>query len=182
MVHVMYTASSDDRGTVQALARELDEAHGDGRPSFLLPCKSAHEYICLSANILYQLSPRHEICEIPSNIYNSVLHHLNITQPALNLRSYMAAPTPNSLALVTRATFFDYVVICGSRFRASRRSQNSQGPLVEVLLDDRGRTGVGELTDIVLLDQPRCGTLTLGVVKWLAPLNMNIHETVWQKL
>jgi hypothetical protein len=30
MVQAMYEASSDDRGTVQALARELDKAHQDG--------------------------------------------------------------------------------------------------------------------------------------------------------
>jgi hypothetical protein len=29
MVRAMYDASSDDRGTVQALARELDESHQD---------------------------------------------------------------------------------------------------------------------------------------------------------
>jgi len=30
MVQTMYEASSDDRGTVQALACELDEVHQDG--------------------------------------------------------------------------------------------------------------------------------------------------------
>lgn len=30
MVQAMYTATNDDRGTVQALARELEDAHGDG--------------------------------------------------------------------------------------------------------------------------------------------------------
>lgn len=31
MVHMMYEASDDDRGTVQALARELDQTHVDGK-------------------------------------------------------------------------------------------------------------------------------------------------------
>lgn len=30
-VNAMFTASADDRGTVQALARELDEAQADGK-------------------------------------------------------------------------------------------------------------------------------------------------------
>ena len=30
-VAAMYRATADDRGTIQGLARELDEAHGDGK-------------------------------------------------------------------------------------------------------------------------------------------------------
>lgn len=115
-------------------------------------------------------------------MYSALLRHINITQPALGIRSFIAVPTPNSMPLVTTATFFDSVVIRGSRFRASCRSENARGSLIEVALDGAGGTGVGELTDIMLLQQPRCGTMTLGVVKWLTPLQMDVHETIWQKL
>lgn len=115
-------------------------------------------------------------------MYSALLRHVNIIQPTLNIRSFMGAPTPNSLPLVTTATFFDSVVIRGSRFRASHRSENACGSLVEVAVDGAGHTGVGELTDILILQQPRYGTMTLGVMKWLTPLQMDTHETIWQKL
>lgn len=83
----------------------------------------------------------------------------------LNIRSYLAAPTSNSLALVMTVTFFNYAIIQGSKFQASCHSQSAQGSLVEVALDDTGHMTVGKLTDIFVLNQPRCGVWTLGAVK-----------------
>ena len=182
MVRVMYTASNDDRGTVQALARELEEVHQDGTLHLLTirPCSSPAHHC--SDDVLYQLSPRHEVSELNSKMYHALLRHVNMIYPTLDIRSFMDAPSATSMPLVATAVVFDSVVIRGSRFRASRRSQNAHGSLVEVALDGTGRTGVGELTDILLVEQPHCGTLTLGVIKWLSPLQIDIHETVWQKL
>lgn len=45
-INQMYHATADDRGTVQALARELDDANKDGKNSGLKSIISRPSYLC----------------------------------------------------------------------------------------------------------------------------------------
>ncbi|KAF7377085.1 hypothetical protein MSAN_00127100 [Mycena sanguinolenta] len=73
----MYHATSDDRGTIQALARQLDKAHEDG-------------------GIVFQLSPKFSIGPVSAEIFNCALDALRIQLPGLNLRSSLALPSTDT--------------------------------------------------------------------------------------
>jgi hypothetical protein len=104
-----------------------------------------------------------------------------------DVRSHLAPHSQGKLPLTRRATFFDYTIIQGSRYRASRRSATPRNSYIQVAVDDAGRTSVGELTDIISIELPSSNSadphvLTFGLVQWLVPLNMDTHLTVWEKL
>ncbi|KDQ55237.1 hypothetical protein JAAARDRAFT_196089 [Jaapia argillacea MUCL 33604] len=77
VVDAMYKASADNRGTVQALARDLDEAREDG-------------------GVALALSPRSERCRMPMELYYLFLQHLQDRHPTQNFRSHAAIVTTNS--------------------------------------------------------------------------------------
>lgn len=133
-------------------------------------------------DVLYQLSPRYENKEFKSIFYNALLRHINLSFPQSNVRSHIATHTTGSIPLAASGTFHDYVIIRGSCFQASCRSANARNSMVEVVVDNRGSTAVGELTDIIVFDQPPLEKISTGVVKWLVPLNADTHLTLWQKL
>ncbi|KZP21905.1 hypothetical protein FIBSPDRAFT_739745 [Athelia psychrophila] len=164
MVDSMYRASSDDRGTVQALARELEEAHQDG-------------------DIIFQLSTRHESRDLNANMYHGILKYIRDTFPALQLRSVFEVSSPGFQPFPLRARFYDHGIIRGSRYIASSRGANGRNSYVQVAIDDVGNSRVGELTDVIAVDLPGTGkSLMFGLVAWLIPLDLDVHLTLWQKL
>ncbi|KAI0054356.1 hypothetical protein BV25DRAFT_1951632 [Artomyces pyxidatus] len=145
-VTAMFGATDDNRGTVQALARDLD---GETRDD----------------TILFALSPRYEKQTIDGPIYSSILRHLTMIFPGIPLRSHISSDlAPGTIPLQATGTFFDYTVIRGRRYHASQRATKPAGSLVEVDVDNSGRTWAGELLDIIQIDQTAfgLGIYTLG--------------------
>ncbi|KAF5332890.1 hypothetical protein D9758_017886 [Tetrapyrgos nigripes] len=145
----MYKATADDRRTVQALSRELDEASEDG-------------------GLDYQLGALFTEKTMDSLVYSEIFHYLSNALP-FAIRSF-TSPGP-AIPLLPTAVFFDYVIIGHRRYQASRRSASNINSLIAVAdLTNTQRYRVGELTDIIVLNQPGLSTVHhLGRVSWLVP-------------
>ncbi|KAJ7483009.1 hypothetical protein B0H11DRAFT_1209603 [Mycena galericulata] len=108
----MYRASADDRGTVQALARDLEAARED-------------------AGIQFQLSARSEIAMLPSHLYSALLQNLRLrfpNLPNLLLHSFLSRETAsNSVSLLPKGVLFDHVVVKHTRYTASSRATSDAG-------------------------------------------------------
>ncbi|KAF7377366.1 hypothetical protein MSAN_00157800 [Mycena sanguinolenta] len=160
-IQVMYRASADDRGTVQALSRELDAAREDD-------------------GIKFELSSRSEITVLPSHVYFALLRNLNLRFPNLTLHSYLSPTTPlNSIPLVPKAVAFDYVIINHTRYLASSRAPSDEGSLLAV------RSGrqfwVGELQNICVINQSGIGVFRFGYMRWFRPTKIDLEGTVWKQ-
>ncbi|KAJ7156359.1 hypothetical protein C8R46DRAFT_1115786 [Mycena filopes] len=161
-VQIMYHATEDDRGTVQALARGLDSVN-------------------LDAGITFQLSTRAEKGKLPSDLYDSLLQHLQLRLTNLQLHSYFSIGPPGSWTLSGHAVFFDYVVIQNRRFLASSRAASSANSLVAVRTSSAPGASlwVGELLAVFAIKQDNIGTHRFGHVRWLRPSTTPIAGTVW---
>ncbi|RXW12469.1 hypothetical protein EST38_g13387 [Candolleomyces aberdarensis] len=161
----MFSASADDRGTVQALAKELDEHQED-------------------KGILFSLSPCFEQKHMNPHLYSTLLAYVSRIFPGLKLCSNLDLnPDVGSILLERKVFFFDYAIISGRRFHSSQRSkQHINNSVVQVFVSDQGDTWTGELVDILHIDQLPLFQLTLGHFKWLRPLNLDLAGSVWASL
>ncbi|KAJ7864719.1 hypothetical protein B0H13DRAFT_2237002 [Mycena leptocephala] len=166
-VEIMYHATADDRGTVQALARDLDTAQEDG-------------------GIDFQLSTRAEKGQLSPELYFCILRHLQIRLPNVKLHSFVEhAPSSDSLMLEPHGILFNDVIVRRSRYLASSRSPHPYTSLIAVRTSaaNDAQTWVGELRSIVAIEQP--GTKTVhrfGFVRWFRPTTTELGSTVWSQL
>ncbi|KAJ6501497.1 hypothetical protein C8R47DRAFT_1107562 [Mycena vitilis] len=160
----MYNATADDRGTIQALARQLDKVAEDG-------------------GIDFQLSPQSSFAPLPAAVFDNVLDHLSVRFPLLTLRSAIApAVGENSYPLYNRMQLFDHVIISQRRYYASTHRKNPYDSFVNV----RVATGLqgqdswaGELLEIFVVNQPKIGIHRYGLVRWFVPTDLDLAQTVW---
>ena len=100
--------------------------------------------------------------------------------PHLQLRSDIAPnPPPESVPLLKKVFFFDYAIVNQWRYHAANRSRDLKNSLVEVFVSERGDTWVGELLDLIHINQGANLTFTLGHFRWFRPLRMDLRQTVW---
>ena len=120
-----------------------------------------------------------------SVLYLELLRYLALYLPDIKLHSNITPnPSLDSIPLTREAYFFDYAIIEGRRFHASERgSVDSRGnAMVQVRISERGDTWAGELLDIIHIDQEPGLRLTLGHFRWLAPLHLDLSDSVWASL
>ncbi|KZV60007.1 hypothetical protein PENSPDRAFT_558091, partial [Peniophora sp. CONT] len=158
-VDAMYLATADDRGTVQALSREVDERNEDG-------------------GVKFALSRRSVDINMPPDLYAQVLAYLRLRLP-FPVRSHITLGP--AVALHAEATFFDYVVISQRRYWASSRTNNRANTIVAVCTD-AGQYTVGELTSIVGISQPQLPVIRLGLVRWLVSCEDAPVESHWSAM
>ncbi|KAJ7277643.1 hypothetical protein C8J57DRAFT_173563 [Mycena rebaudengoi] len=159
-VQMMYDATADDRGTVQALARDLDAAR-------------------LDDGVNFQLSIRADKANLPPQIYASLLRHLRLRLTNVQLHSYLSvAPSSASRVLLPQAFFFDHVVIKNRRYLAHYNSGSTANSLIGFQFS-RTTIWVGELCFIFAVDQESIGTHRFGYVRWLKPTAADLSGTVW---
>lgn len=174
----MFAASADDRGTVQALARDLDKACEDGK--FLSTPDDKFFSDKASDGVNFSFSPRYSIQTLDGALYTTVLQHLSLLFPHAGLCSLIQPnPLTNSIPLNNRALHFDYVVVNGIRYLASNRAANNMSSLVECVVDGVGTTLVRELTDIIHINQAPHGVFSLARVWWFRPLQLDLTNTIW---
>jgi len=180
----MFEASADDRGTVQALARELDEAKEDGIYfSLFIYCNQDMYHQFVPDAITFAFSPRSETQICDGQLYNKLLTRLKSLFPQLSLRSILDLnPTSWSVPLQQSATFYDYAIVNQHRYYASNRTTSTSSSLVEVVVSETGRTWVGELMDIIHINQSNGYIFTLGHIRWFRPLYVDISQTIWEAL
>ncbi|KAJ7143704.1 hypothetical protein C8R44DRAFT_724739 [Mycena epipterygia] len=151
-VEIMYNATADDRGTVQALARELDAARENG-------------------GIHFELSTRAAKGQLPSEIYFCVLRHLQIRLPDVKLHSFVErAPSPDSLMLEPHGILFDHVIVNHLRYPASSRTSYTQNSLIAVRSSPAADAHLWPGTKTVH---------RFGYVRWFRPTATSLSRTVW---
>lgn len=162
----MYRASDDDRGTLQSLVHEVDDAQELG-------------------GIRFKLSDRAETMSMSQELYYSVLGHFRVRLPVGSIHSQAeVAPTPRSVPLRSRALFFDHVIVDHNQYAASTRTNRPANSLVAVSIatGSNRQLWVGELQEIFVIDQPSLGIHHFGHVKWLVPSRTTTAGTVWATL
>lgn len=174
----MFAATDDDRGTVQALARDLDQAHEDGMYQWLSGANHETD-LDITDGVIFSLSPRHSKGVFQRDDYETVLQHLSLVVPHVHLRSCLQ-PNIDGIPLGLNMLSFDYVIINALRYYASSRALKPVSSLVEIIVDNAGNTHAGELLDIIHINQAPHGLFTLGRVRWLRPLEMDLTDTIWQ--
>ncbi|KAJ6479999.1 hypothetical protein C8R47DRAFT_1074460 [Mycena vitilis] len=147
----MYRATADDRGTIQALARQLDKAQEDGGVDF-------------------ELSAKFSIGPVPTHVFHQTLRALQIKLPRLALRSYLLLPTPESSSypLFNKMKRFPYAIVSNRRYFAAEQAKFVDDSLV--LVNTHGMDAwAGELREIFVVDQPKVGIHHYGFVRWFVP-------------
>ncbi|GJF00435.1 hypothetical protein PsYK624_167230 [Phanerochaete sordida] len=161
-VEAMSKTSEDDRGTVQALAQELDEQYEH-------------------AGIKLRMSTRYETANPSPELYSALLRFFQTCVPDIRYRSWIAAGDDESYPLMPSAIFFDHVVINQRRYTSLLRSNASAEALVVVRINDAGSTWVGELLEIFSTTQIPLGTRVFGYMRWFVPFEKDITLTPWRE-
>ncbi|EJF59017.1 hypothetical protein DICSQDRAFT_14970, partial [Dichomitus squalens LYAD-421 SS1] len=148
----MLAAAADDRGTLQNLVQDLDNTFADKGK------------IC-------ELSRRASREMFPEDLYYTLLKHVQSRHPLQQFHSFISlAPSPTSTLVPNIATFFDYAIIHGHRYYASRRTISPRNSLALVQWNTSGspsqRRHAGEITDIFMFEHPSVGAVYLAAVRW----------------
>ncbi|TBU52487.1 hypothetical protein BD310DRAFT_981846 [Dichomitus squalens] len=161
----MLAAAADDRGTLQNLVQDLDNTFADKGK------------IC-------ELSRRASREMFPEDLYYTLLKHVQSRHPLQQFHSFISlAPSPTSTLVPNIATFFDYAIIHGHRYYASRRTISPRNSLALVQWNTSGspsqRRHAGEITDIFMFEHPSVGAVYLAAVRWFRTSSTSIADTPW---
>lgn len=134
----------------------------------------------------YALSPRRQLRNMSSETYRLLAHTICVRYPTtpVHCRSDRAIK-PNSLPLEHTAIFFEYVVINGKRFYASRTAGWNKSSLVHVVIPGPfPKDAYGEVLEILQINQDfrNIGCpLWLAQMRWLKPW-CGEHDQIWENL
>ncbi len=134
----------------------------------------------------YALSPHCQIRTIPSETYRLLAHAICLRYPATPVHCRSERPlTSNSLPLHHSATFFEYVVIDGKRFYASRTVGWNKSSFVHVVIPGTSpQDAYAEVLEILQIDQDFRNAghpLWLAQVRWLKPWRRECDQ-IWDKM
>ncbi|KAF8834357.1 hypothetical protein BDN67DRAFT_1016592 [Paxillus ammoniavirescens] len=165
---VMLKASKEERGTVAGLAtlsEELDDVSAD-------------------AGLSYTLSPHHQVKTLSSDTYRALARTLCFRYPQTPAHCrYEHAVVPHSVPLNPQATFFDYVIVDGKWFYASRSVGTNKASLVHTVTP--GPTimhAYGELLEIFQVDQSfsdGARTLWFARMRWFKAFE-GVYDGIWK--
>ncbi|RDX43089.1 hypothetical protein OH76DRAFT_1361580 [Lentinus brumalis] len=164
--HAMHAATADNRGTLQQLARELDEARRD-------------EQIAL------ELSPRFSREHMPDDLYTLFLSQLQMRLPLQHFHADLTVSNdPTSMAVPNIACFFDYAVVSGHRYHARLRTTCAANTLAAIRVSDTQPLWVAEILNIVSYNSPPVPQQHFAHVRWLRPLaaSFTFDDTPWASL
>ncbi|TFY72264.1 hypothetical protein EVG20_g747 [Dentipellis fragilis] len=177
-IDAMYKATADDRGTVQALAWEIEEQNVDGAfSSHLLVFRNSHDLHTIGG-VMYGISDHAVELYMQADLYQQVLQYLQLRM--FHVRSHMVLGP--GVPLLPKMTMFDYVVISQRRYWASTRNNNLANSLVAVATGP-GQFVVGKLTRLFAISQPHVSpaNIYLGEICWLVPvINAYPADSAWK--
>jgi len=136
--------------------------------------------------ITYSLGPQCQIRNMSSETYHLLAHTICSRYPAtpVHCRSDHTV-TPNSLPLTHTAIFFEYVVVNGKRYYASRTVGWNTSSLVHVVIPGPfPKDAYGEVLEILQIDQDFRNTgrpLWLARIRWLKPW-CGERDRIWDDL
>ncbi|KAI0349431.1 hypothetical protein OH77DRAFT_1580440 [Trametes cingulata] len=160
---IMQEATSDNRGALQQLAKELDDMHSDD-------------------NTALALSPRSATEEMDEDVYFVLLTYLNARFPLRSFHSDVAVPiNPDSELLLNLATSYDYAVVSGHRYHAAARAIASTNSLALVRVSEAGSTWVRNIRHILLYSAAALPQELFAYVQWLCPAaGVTFAGTPWE--
>lgn len=179
----MHDATADNRGTLQQLARELDEARQDGMslPNLCDDLRPTTYVYVFVESIALQLSPRFSRDHMPDELYHLFLAQLQMRLPLQRFHHDLAVPDdPTSIAVPNIAHFFDYAIISGSRYYAARRTTSLANSLAIVRVSESGDVWVAKILDIVAYNSPPVPHQLFAHVQWLSPAPLTFEGTAWE--
>ena len=137
-----------------------------------------------AGGITFQLSTRAQTSTIPRELYFSLLAYFQVRLADIELHSHISRPpSASSIPLISKATFFDYVIVRHERYLASSRCHKVEDSLVAVRTSATpGDMWIGELRDIFSINQAGIGLHRLGRVRWFKPLDFETAGTIWDDL
>ncbi|KAG9317973.1 hypothetical protein JVU11DRAFT_29 [Chiua virens] len=167
---IMLKASSEERGTVAglaALSRDLEDMSSD-------------------VGMVYGLSPRRQRRTMSLETYELLARTISLLSPSTPVHCRYRHPVvPNSIPLDREALFFDYVVVHGKRYYASRSVGSKSSSLVQVTLpsldSSTTRIAYGEILEIIQFDQDIRHTnesMWFARVRWFKKWSGE-RESIW---
>ena len=137
----------------------------------------------VTGTVRFGLSPRHQNRAMPSDTYRLLAGTISLCFPStpVHPRSERAF-NPQSMPLDRNATFFEYVVVDGKRYYASRTVGWCKSSFVHVVIP--GPTAInahGEVLELFQFDQDfrQTGTpLWFARVRWFKPWTGE-RESTW---
>ncbi|KAG1790943.1 uncharacterized protein HD556DRAFT_1445718 [Suillus plorans] len=169
VAEIMLKASNEERGTVAgltALSKDLDDVNTDAGQS-------------------YALSPRHQKTLMTTDTYRLLAQTLCFRYPLAPVHCLCDHPVvPHSLPLDHTAIFFDYVVIKGKRYYASRTVGSNRSSFVHVIIPADNPIHLhGEVLEIFQVDQSwreHVQSLWFARMHWFKPWQGDAGM-VWNK-
>ena len=183
VAQIMLKATNEERGTVAALgalSQELEDVHEDGM-GFHTFCAESNHYSLEGQHLSF--SARNKVKRLSNKTYQQLSRTLNIRFPDHPVHCQSERPKSfHSIPLSPEATFFDYVVLGGRRYHASRAVGSNRSALVEVVLKNlhmNGQSSCGELLEIFKTDPYRNSQPQfLGHVRWYKEWDQPC-EAIW---
>ncbi|RPD54017.1 hypothetical protein L227DRAFT_512414 [Lentinus tigrinus ALCF2SS1-6] len=162
----MVKATMDVRGTLQQLAREVDEATNDDGTAF-------------------ELSPRASKGAMPIDLYWAFLLFLRACDPFHEYRATIALPIyPTGILVPNHAVFYDYVIVRGHRYAAACHAPSNHPENSLALIRTAGAAlyWVGEIRYIVSYEAPNIPRRICAYVRWFKPAASSLAGTPWSPL
>lgn len=140
----------------------------------------------LTGSVPYAFSPRHHTKNMSSDTYRFVANTICSRFPSTPVHCRSDNPVhPNSLPLERTAVFFDYVVVDGKRYHASRTVGCNRSSFVHVLIPGPCPVDAyGELLEVFQFNQDfrHIGSsIQLAHVRWFRPWTEE-RECIWDDL
>ncbi|KAH9848059.1 hypothetical protein C2E23DRAFT_845126 [Lenzites betulinus] len=159
---LMMQATSDNRGTLQQLTKDLDEHFVDD-------------------SIALSLSPRSCLERLPTDVYFTFVAWMNTRSPMQAYHSDVALTTnPNSIRVANLATVFDYVVIRGHRYYAASRATSGVNSVALCRVSGAGASWIGQIQHIVVYEDATSGVREMFAhVRWFRPVTVSLSGTPW---
>ncbi len=101
---------------------------------------SDDQAICVD-DVAFELSRCAENLEVPSELYLSLLGHFRTQLPLITFCPWIAPATnDHNIPLVTWATFFDHITVCGEKYKVLQSTGQASDSLVYVRILALGKT------------------------------------------
>lgn len=133
-----------------------------------------------SEAIAFGLSPLSRREAMPASVYNTVLAELQKCEPSNIRHNIDLQGDTTRIPLALYAMYFDYIVLCGRRYTAEKRSATGQNSLIQARAAD-GRHRVGRLLEIFRMDQEGVSKRMFLLVQWYQ-LQQELDVPTWNSL
>jgi hypothetical protein len=175
-VDAMLASTNDERGTVRALAREIEEAHADRQCCTSTVMDTDLQF---TGGINYRFSNRVVKAYASAKLYKAIFDHLQLLLPNQSLRSHIQSG--DGICVPRQTAFFEWVVIRGRRYTIHSTTVNPMNAVVAVRAGE-STYAVARLEQLLAfrLDASELPIVRLAVLRYLTPSTTALPaDSVW---